>query len=729
MAKETDNTHQEVLAGLVERVTFHSEESGFCVLRLKARGHRDLITTVGHAAMISAGEWVTASGEWVNDRTHGQQFKARFLKTSAPSSLDGIEKYLGSGMIRGIGPVYAKRMVKQFGKDVFDIIEADPKRLLEVEGIGPKRADKITSAWADQKVIREIMVFLHEHGVGTARAVRIFRTYGTDAVQVMSENPYRLARDIRGIVFRTADLIAEKLGIEKTAMIRVRAGISYGLTEAMGNGHCGLPTEELTALAEKLLEVPQALIPAEVDLELADGIVIADTVADTPCIFLGGLYHAEKGIADRLEKLIAGALPWPVINADKALPWIEQKTGLTLAPSQSEAIRLALRSKVVVITGGPGVGKTTIVNSILQILAAKAVALLLCAPTGRAAKRMKEATGMEAKTIHRLLEIDPKSFGFKRNEENPLDCDLLVIDESSMVDVSLMQSLLKAVPDRAAVLIVGDIDQLLSVGPGQVLADIIGSQAVPVVRLTEVFRQAAQSRIITNAHRINEGKTPDLGTPAGDTDFYFVPAEDPERAVERILTLVQSRIPRRFGLDPIRDIQVLCPMNRGGAGARALNIALQAALNPPGDAKVERFGSTFSPGDKVMQIENDYDKEVYNGDIGYVEGIDLAEGELSASFDGRSVSYLFGELDTLVLAYATTIHKSQGSEYPAVVIPVLTQHFAMLQRNLLYTGVTRGKRLVVLVGQRKAVAIAVKNVSGRRRWSKLDEWLVATLPS
>ena len=729
MAKETENTHQEVLAGLVERVTFHSEESGFCVLRVKARGHRDLITTVGHAAMISAGEWVTASGEWVNDRTHGQQFKARFLKTSTPSSLDGIEKYLGSGMIRGIGPVYAKRMVKQFGKDVFDIIEAEPKRLREVEGIGPKRADKITSAWADQKVIREIMVFLHEHGVGTARAVRIFKTYGTDAVQIMSENPYRLARDIRGIGFRTADLIAEKLGIEKTAMIRVRAGISYGLTEAMGNGHCGLPTEELTALAEKLLEVPQALIPAAVDLELADGIVIADTVANTPCIFLGGLYHAEKGIADRLHKLIAGPLPWPVIDADKALPWIEQKTGLTLAPSQCEAIRLALRSKVVVITGDPGVGKTTIVNSILQILAAKAVALLLCAPTGRAAKRMKEATGMEAKTIHRLLEIDPKSFGFKRNEENPLDCDLLVIDESSMVDVSLMQSLLKAVPDRAAVLIVGDIDQLPSVGPGQVLADIIGSQAVPVVRLTEVFRQAAESRIITNAHRINQGKTPDLGTPAGDTDFYFVPAEDPEQAVARILTLVQSRIPRRFGLDPIRDIQVLCPMNRGGAGARALNIALQAALNPPGDAKVERFGSTFTPGDKVMQIENDYEKEVYNGDIGYVEGIDLAEGELTASFDGRSVSYLFGELDTLVLAYATTIHKSQGSEYPAVVIPVLTQHFAMLQRNLLYTGVTRGKRLVVLVGQRKAVAIAVKNVSGRRRWSKLDEWVVATWPS
>lgn len=714
----------EVLAGLVERVTFHSTESGFCVLRLKARGHRELVTTTGHAAMISAGEWVTASGEWINDRTHGLQFRARFLKTSAPTSLDGIEKYLGSGMIRGIGPVYAKRMVKMFGKDVFDLIEAEPARLREVEGIGPKRADKITSAWADQKVIREIMVFLHSHAVGTARAVRIFKTYGVDAVQVMSENPYRLARDIRGIGFRTADLIAEKLGIEKTAMIRVRAGISYALTEAMGNGHCGLPRKELIPLAIKLLEVRDDLIHTAIELEMSEGTVTADTVGDLPCVFLSGLYHAEKGVADRFQHLNAGPRPWPDIDATKAIPWIEKKTGLTLAETQAEAVRLALRSKVMVITGGPGVGKTTIVNSILQILAAKAVKLLLCAPTGRAAKRMKEATGMEAKTIHRMLEIDPKSFGFKRNEESPLDCDLLVVDESSMVDVSLMHALLKAVPDHAALLIVGDIDQLPSVGPGQVLADVIGSGAIPVVRLTEVFRQAAQSKIITSAHRINQGLLPDLTKPDGESDFYFVPAEDPDQAVTRILDMVKIRIPKRFGLDPIRDIQILCPMNRGGVGARSLNIELQAALNPSGDNKVGRFGSTFAPGDKVMQIENDYDKEVYNGDIGYVEGVDLNEGELTASFDGRTVTYLFGELDTLVLAYAATIHKSQGSEYPAVVIPVLTQHYAMLQRNLLYTGITRGKRLVVIVGQRKAVAIAVKNVSGRRRWSKLDEWLV-----
>lgn len=713
----------EVLAGIVERVTFHNPESGFCVLRVKARGHRDLATIVGHAAAISAGEWITASGDWVNDRTHGRQFRARFLKTSAPSSVEGIEKYLSSGMIRGIGPVYAKKMVRAFGEKVFDIIEAEPDRLREVDGIGSVRARRITEAWAEQKIVREIMIFLHSNGVGTARAVRIYRTYGSDAVQVMSENPYRLARDIRGIGFKTADAIAARLGIAKTAMIRVRAGISYALTEAMDEGHCGLPTEELAALAVDLLEVPPELARTALDLELTEGTVIADTVGDRPCVFLSGLYHAEQTIADRLHQLATAPLPWPAIDADKALPWIERKTGLALAESQVAAIRLALAAKVLVITGGPGVGKTTIVNAILRILTAKGVKLLLCAPTGRAAKRMTEATGFGARTIHRLLETDPKGGGFKRNGDNPLACDLLVVDETSMVDVLLMQALLKAVPDRAAMLIVGDIDQLPSVGPGQVLADIIGSGAIPAVRLMEVFRQAAQSRIITSAHRINLGAMLDLSRPEGDSDFYFVPADDPETAVARIIELVKTRIPQRFGLDAIRDIQVLCPMNRGGAGARSLNIELQAALNPAGERKVERFGWTFAPGDKVMQIENDYEKEVYNGDIGYVADVDAEAGELTARFDDRVVTYGFGELDALMPAYAATIHKSQGSEYPAVVIPVLTQHYAMLQRNLLYTGVTRGKRLVVLVGQKKAVAIAIRNVSGRRRWSKLREWL------
>ena len=723
MTTRPNTSAQETLAGLVERITFHNAENGFCVLRIKARGHRELVTVVGHAAVIATGEWVTASGEWVNDRTHGQQFKTRFMRTSAPTSIDGIEKYLGSGMIRGIGPVYAKKLINAFGEKVFDIIEAEPNRLREVTGIGQFRAKCITDGWAEQKIIREIMVFLHSHGVGTARAVRIFKTYGADAIQVMTENPYRLARDIRGIGFKTADVIAMKLGIEKAAMIRVRSGISYALTEAMDEGHCGLPTVELVPLAVKLLEIGKELVLTALNLELTDGTVIADVAAQTPCIFLCGLYRAEQIIAERLQRLINGKLPWPYIDPDKALPWIEQKTAMTLAGSQATAIRLALLSKVLVITGGPGVGKTTIVNSILRILSAKGMNLLLCAPTGRAAKRMMEATGFEAKTIHRLLEVNPKTGSFKRGADNPLDCNLLVVDETSMVDVMLMQSLMKAVPDDAALLIVGDIDQLPSVGPGQVLADIITSGSVPVVRLTEVFRQAAKSRIVTSAHQINRGAIPDLSRPKGESDFYFVQADDAESAVPKIIDLVKTRIPQRFGLDPIRDIQVLCPMNRGGVGARSLNIELQTALNPAGERKVEKFGWTFAPNDKVMQIENDYDKEVYNGDIGYVSDVDPDAGELTASFDGRSITFGFGELDALVPAYAATIHKSQGSEYPAVIIPVMTQHYTMLQRNLLYTGVTRGKRLVVLVGQKKAIAIAVRNVSGRRRWSKLQEWL------
>jgi len=683
------------------------------------------VTVVGHAASISAGEWITATGEWINDRQHGPQFKAGYLRTAPPTSLDGIEKYLASGLIRGIGPIYAKKLVKTFGDKVFDVIEMDPSRLREVEGIGPTRAERIKAAWADQKIVREIMVFLHSHGVGTARAVRIFKMYGSDAVQVMSENPYRLARDIHGIGFKTADAIALRLGIEKTAMMRVRAGLSYALTEAMSEGHCGLPVDQLQTLAASLLEVPKDLVETACTLELSDRTLVRDTVGDVDCLFLSGLYRAEQIIAERLTVLLMSLTPWPSIDPAKAIPWIESRTGLMLAASQKAAVTLALQSKVLIITGGPGVGKTTLVNSILQILQAKGVQLLLAAPTGRAAKRMSEATGLEAKTIHRLLEVDPKTGGFKRTTDKPLACDLLVIDETSMVDVPLMQALLKAVPDEAALLIVGDIDQLPSVGPGQVLADLIESNTVPVVRLTEVFRQAAQSRIIATAHRINHGALPDLSRPEGDSDFYFVAAEDPEAALARTIELVKTRIPEKFGLDPIRDIQVLCPMNRGGCGARSLNIELQNALNSESQPKVAKFGWTYAPGDKVMQIENDYDKDTYNGDIGYVEAVDPDEGELIVRFDGRAVTYGFGELDILVPAYAVTIHKSQGSEYPAVVIPVVTKHYAMLQRNLLYTGITRGKRLVVLVGQKKAVAIAVKNISGRRRWSKLKDWLTA----
>src|SRR5438874_3138123 len=574
------------------------------------------------------------------------------------------------------------------------------------------------------------MLFLHSNGVGTSRAVRIYKIYGADAVQLTAENQYRVRRAVRGIGFVTADQIAAKLGIEKTALIRVRAGISYALAEAMDDGHCGLPVDELTALTQKLLDVPADLVETALGLELEQGKVIPDEVEAQRCIFLASLYHAEREIAERLGALASGSLPWPCIDPEKAIPWVETRTKITLAPSQSEALHTALASKVLVITGGPGVGKTTLVNSLLKILLAKGVTVALCAPTGRAAKRLSESTGIEAKTIHRLLETDPRTGNFRRNAEAPLDCDLLVIDETSMVDVPLMRSVLRAVPNRAALLLVGDVDQLPSVGPGQVLADIIASAAVPVVRLTEIFRQAAESRIVINAHRINQGEMPDLAAAEGG-DFYFVDAADPEDAVNKLIAIVKERIPRRFGLDPVRDIQVLSPMNRGGLGARALNLELQQALNPPGELRIERFGQVFGPGDKVMQIENDYDKEVYNGDLGIVSRIDMGAGEVTVEFDGRAVEYASSEMDELTLAYATTIHKSQGSEYPAVVIPLATQHYPMLQKNLVYTGITRGKRLVVLVGQRRALAIALgggpSSPGAKHRWSKLREWLTASL--
>jgi len=716
----------ETLAGTVERVTFHNAENGFAVIRIQVRGKRDLVTVVGHAPSISAGEWVTASGVWVSDRTHGLQFKADVLATTPPTGAAGIEKYLASGQMRGIGPAMAKRIVAAFGADTFEIIEVSPDRLTEVPGIGPLRAARIVSGWTEQKAVREIMIFLHAHGVGTARAVRIFKTYGHEAIKVMTDDPYRLARDIRGIGFRTADAIAAKLGMEKTAPQRIRAGISFALQTATDEGHCALPVEALTRLAEQLLEVDGALIRTAIVDELSRGEVVSDTISDETCLFLKGLYLAEQAVAARLVERVSGPPPWPEIDLDRAIPWVEGRTGKTLANSQREALKLVLVSKAAVVTGGPGVGKTTLLDTILRLLVAKGVKVMLTAPTGRAAKRMTEQTGIEAKTIHRLLEIDPKHGGFSRNEENPLDCDLLVVDETSMVDVPLMNALTKAIPARAGLLLVGDVDQLPSVGPGQVLADIIASNRIPVARLTEVFRQAAESRIVVNAHRINHGQMPEPAKAGEVSDFYFIGITEPEQGVGKIIEMVRERMPKRFGLDPIKDIQVLCPMNRGALGARNLNIELQRVLNPNPSSTIERFGWRFSPGDRMMETQNDYDREVFNGDLGTVARIDDEEGALIASFDGREVSYPFGELDTLVPAYATTIHKSQGSEYPAVIIPVVTQHFTMLARNLLYTGVTRGKRLVVLVGQKKAVAMAVRGGNTKRRWTKLREWLAAS---
>lgn len=718
---------REALAGFVERVAFHSPETGFSVLRVKVRGHRDLVTLIGSAADVRAGEHIQASGRWETHRDHGVQFKAEFLKVTPPTSLEGIERYLGSGLIRGIGPAFAQRLVKAFGEKVFDIIDLEPDRLLEVDGIGPARLSRITRAWAEQKIVREIMLFLQAHGVGTTRAFRIFKTYGADAIRLVSENPYRLARDIRGIGFRTADQIAQTLGIPPDSLIRARAGISYALIEAVGEGHCALPTDDLLTLAAELLQIDQARLREALALEVAEGSVLLDSIGGRECVFLPFLRHGEEAISERVETLARAAPPWGRIDAATALAWAAERLGVTLADGQRDAVGLALSSKVLVITGGPGVGKTTILRTILRILTAKGMRPLLAAPTGRAAKRLGESTGLEAKTLHRLLEFDPREGGFRKATDDPLDCDLLVIDEASMVDVPLMAALLKAVPDAAAVILVGDVDQLPSVGPGQVLADLIGSGAVPVARLTEVFRQAAASRIITNAHRVNAGRMPELEPPQGQSDFYFVEAHDPEDASAKLVRVVGERIPAAFGLDPVRDVQVLCPMNRGGVGARALNLALQERLNPAvaDTATIERFGNRYRLGDKVMQVVNDYDKDAFNGDLGFITGIDTEADEVVIDFDGRAVAYHLGELDEIVPAYAVSIHKSQGSEYPAVVIPVMMQHYMMLERNLIYTGITRGKRLVVLVGQKRAIGMAVRGVKDRTRWSKLRERLSA----
>jgi exodeoxyribonuclease V alpha subunit len=710
----------ERLSGSVERITFHSEESGFCVLRVKVKGHQDLVTVIGSAASVTPGEYVECVGVWTNDRTHGMQFKANLLKVVPPSTLEGIEKYLGSGMVKGIGPHFAKVLVKAFKNHVFTIIENEPDRLLTLPGIGKKRVEKITSAWAEQKVIREIMVFLQSHGVGTSRAVRIFKTYGDQAIIKVTENPYRLALDIHGIGFKTADVIAGKLGIASDSLIRAQAGVRHVLQEMSGDGHCAAQWDTLIEEAAKLLEIPAVVLEQAVVKEITQENLVQEDIDGSPCLFLTPLLRAEQGTATSIRRIMGGAPLWGTIDADKAIPWVEEKTGLSLSPSQREAVRLALASKAVVITGGPGVGKTTLVNSILLIIQAKKMRVTLCAPTGRAAKRLSESTGLEAKTIHRLLEFDHQSFGFKRSKDNPLETDLLVIDESSMVDIALMNKLLAAVPDSAALMIVGDVDQLSSVGPGAVLADIIDSGVVPTVRLTEIFRQASTSRIIVNAHRINKGEMPLKVEGSELSDFYFIPSDTPEDIYAKLVHVVTERIPKRFGLHPVRDIQILTPMNRGGLGARSLNAELQKVLNEQGEPRVTRFGTTFAPGDKVIQTVNNYDKEVFNGDIGHIESVDIEEGMLTVDYDGRTLEYEFGELDEVQLAYATSIHKSQGSEYPAVVIPLAMQHYTLLERNLIYTAVTRGKKLVIIIGQPKALAMAVKNRKSNRRMTKLS---------
>ena len=711
------------LDGQIERVVFRNEENGFCVLRVKVRGHKDLVTVTGTTPAINAGEWMAADGEWLMDPRHGRQFKADKMRMSKPDTLEGIEKYLASGMVKGIGKEYASRLVKTFGRDVFDVIENSSGKLLKVEGIGKLRKERIKQAWDEQKNVRQIMSFLFSHGISTTRAFRIHKAYGDKAIELVQRDPYCLARDIRGIGFLIADQIAIKLGISRESDLRARAGLEFMLGELTASGHCAYIRNDLLSRTAELLEIDLAIIERALAYSIEnERLIRRSDQLGRDLVYLPKLYYAEIDLARKLQTLSKGKHPCPAIDFDKALAWVEKKASIELAEAQRSTLKAAMTSKVMVITGGPGVGKTTLVNSVLMVLKAKKMRVSLCAPTGRAAKRMAETTGMEAKTIHRLLQYNPGTGGFIHKGENPLECDVLIIDESSMIDVVLASQLIDAVPLHAAIVIVGDADQLPSVGPGRVLQDIIRSDTVPVGHLNEVFRQAASSRIITNAHRINQGQMPEFPEEGEAGDCYFVEADDPVKALTLIGTMVKKSIPQKFHFNPMDDIQVLTPMQKGELGARNLNQTLQQLLNPHND-EVERFGVVYRKGDKVMQTENDYDKDVYNGDIGRIVSIDNEAGELVIDFDGRRVVYDFRELDELVLSYAITIHKSQGSEYPCVLIPLHTQHYVLLQRSLIYTAITRAKKLVILLGTRKALNLAVTRAESRERTTTLAERL------
>jgi exodeoxyribonuclease V alpha subunit len=714
------------LSGQIEKITFTNEENGYTIARIQIDGRPDLVTVVGYLMSPTPGEMLNMRGEWVTHPKFGEQFKIMEYKTAIPVTIFGIQRYLGSGLIKGLGPVIACRIVKQFGEKTLDVIENDIEKLSLVEGIGKKRIAMIQNAWAEQKEIRDVMLFLQSHGVGSGYATKIFKQYGNRSVAVVSENPYRLAMDIFGIGFVIADSIAEKLGFPKDSPKRIEAGILYVLHQLSDDGHVFYPYESLVKKSRETLDVERdAIVKGIGDLAMNKHIVLEDLNEsidkfreNNKGVYLAKFYLCETGIATRLKTLSAAPRSIRSVNAENALKWVQERLDIRLAENQAKAVRCALENKIMVITGGPGTGKTTIITAILKILSELKIKILLAAPTGRAAKRMSEATGHEAKTIHRLLEYSFAKGGFQKNEEKPLNCDLLILDEVSMIDTVLMHHLTKAVPTFATVILVGDINQLPSVGAGNVLNDIIASKVIPVVELKEIFRQARESRIIVNAHKINSGILPTFDDHDPDSDFYFIQQEDPEKVSEIILELTKERIPKRFNLDPVDDIQVLTPMHKGVVGADNLNTKLQKSLNPS-QIEIIRGNRNFKVNDKVMQIRNNYDKEVFNGDIGRIAGIQPDENEITVLFDGRNVAYEFYELDELVLAYAVSIHKSQGSEYPAVVIPVLPQHYILLQRNLIYTAVTRGRSLVVMVGTLNALKMGIQNDKTQRRFTYL----------
>ena len=696
---------------VVERITYQNPENGYSVFRVKVKGYDDLVTLVGNLLDVPAGSVLLCQGEWRVDRKYGQQFQCSTWEEVMPATAYGIEKYLGSGLVKGIGPKFARLIVDRFGTGTIDVIETDIERLNEVHGIGPKRIAKIRESWEKQKDIKNVMLFLQGHGVSTAFAAKIYREYGKESVSKVQENPYRLADDIWGIGFKTADGIASKMGYGKDDPRRVRSGILYTLGQLADEGHCFATGEQLLGTAAELLDVGEEAIGAV----LADMSGADDVITDGEAIYLPPFHYAECGVARRLLALRNGN--GSLFSEDE--PELPRVEGIVYDETQLEAVRLALKSKVMVLTGGPGTGKTTTTKAIIGALRSSGLKVLLAAPTGRASKRMSEATGMEAKTIHRMLEYNPKD-GYQRNADNPLTGDALIVDECSMIDILLMNNLLKAVPDGMRLILVGDIDQLPSVGAGNVLRDIIDSGAVPVIRLTRIFRQAQSSRIVMSAHAVNAGRLPDLSN-GRDTDFFFLREEDPEKVAESIVDLVGRRLPGAYGIGA-DSIQVLTPMQRGVVGAASLNIALQQSLNGNGDS-LSRGGYTFRKGDRVMQLRNDYDKEVFNGDLGYITEVNLEDRVLKVDFDGRETEYDSTELDELSLAYATTIHKAQGSEYPVVVIPVMMNHFVMLQRNLIYTGITRAKKVCVLIGQLKALSYAVRNLTVQKRNTRLKERL------